>query len=315
MSVEFSIDGGDPYNRGCFGLILRGLMDGNLWQDDDEEEGSFVPETITFERGGGFTMFGVAGRSSPEEWAAFYADIYPTMEGVSEILSLEELQIAGELGHVTMNVAAEFGKERTFLPMVLHLVRLPYAAPWVARMYREIKDKWPQLSAVDCFQLACAVSPALPDDKDETRILNFHPAMGTTNRDSNRPFNALTDVRLGQTMLKPCPRAEAFSVTQFAVKGGSSTTHYKKLARIAVVPGATTWRHWARDVIDPKLTPQQRASVERNFRESWGGDIEAYTIAGYFGPTRGIYQAGKFSHTCEQAIEEVMDVFFGGKKK
>lgn len=315
MGVQFHLDGGEELHRGCFGLILSGLAEGNMWLDDEEEEGKFIPDTITFTGATGSIGYGVAGKSSVKEWNEFYSDIYPTMEGVSEILSLDELLKAGRKKHVTMNVAAEFGKDRTFLPMVLHLIRLPYSAPWVARMYKEIKDKWPEISPVDCFQLACAVRPTLPDDKDEKLLLNFHPSMSTTNRDANRPFNAITDVRLGQKEIKPCPREESFSVTQFSVKGGSSDTYHGNLARVGLVPEASKWHKWAK-IVAKKLTPEQMGAAKGRSTRSWGGALEEYIIAQYFGSRMGLgqYQMGKYSHTCQQIIEEVLDIF-GGKKK
>lgn len=318
MGVSFSVDGGKVLHKGCFAYILYGLSEGHLERGDDEDEGepAFVPDTITFHAASTHTLYGVANTTTPDEWDAFYADIHPTMEGVEEILSLEDMQRAGRKLDVTMNVAAEFGKDRSFLPMVLHLIRLPYAAPWVARMYKEIKDKWPQLSAVDCFQLACAVRPTLPDDKDERRVLQFHPRVYGCNGDMNRPFNALTDLRLGQTKLRSCPTRESFSVTQFSVKGGSSTTYVRELSLLTKLPEAGRWYQWAGKVITPKLTGEQRASAERDYQTAWGGSMHNIILRKYFGQADlGSITDGNFSLTCEQIIESVLAVFFGGKKK
>ena len=312
MGVVFRYDDGDKQRRGCFANILRGLESGGVW--DDEEKERFVPDTITFYYAAKTTVM-AAARSSVEEWDKLYEDLYQTMEGVSYILSLAEMQAAGRERDVTMTVADQFTSAgRTFLPMVLHLVRLPYTAPWVARMYKQIKERWPDLGAVDCFQLACAVRPALPDDKDETSLLRWHPVVHGSNRDANRPFNALTDIRLGQDKMRPCPATESFSVTQFSVRGGSTKTRNAKLRSTGAKRAGNHWETWAMQVIRPKLTPDEYAEAERDAARSWGGQVRHYMLKRYFGQELGYFADGNFSLTCEEIIELIIAIF-GGKKK
>lgn len=319
MGVAFTIDGGDTMHKACFAYILSGLSDGGLWhdgEDDDDDEGAlFVPDVITFMHASDARIYGLT--TELKEWDDFYSDIYSTMDGVSEILSLEEMQRAGRHAPVAMEVAQEFRQEHTFLPMVLHLIRLPYSAPWVASMYKEIKETWPQLSIVDCFQLACAVRPMAPDDKDEKHLLNYHPILRGYNRDANRPFNAVTDVRLGQNIMKPCPPEHAFRVTEFSVKGGSSDiseARRTKLGKLVAIPREDRWDRWAMDIIYPKLTKEQQMQAQREAARTFGDCVEAATIKKYFGTVVPGYSDVKYSITCGQAIEQLLSIL-GGKKK